>query len=339
MLASSLGRCLAPLVLSLIVVGSAAFGLALANGYALRIVQPGDSLGSIASRYNVGVETLMSFNGLESHLIHPGQVLKVPFIEAKGGVAEAAPLPPPGFRLHVLEPGETISSLQSRYGLSLEAIVGANPDISSLDRLPAGLELLIPPGEGLVVTLEPGWTILDVVEVYGVSPVTLARANGIDSPDDLYPGKLLFLPGVQPVAAMDRLKQVRAEENRYIWPVHGRLTSFFGRRNLGMGTSSFHRGLDIAAPHGTPVVAARAGTVTFAGWSNQGYGNLVKIRHHGGAETWYAHFSQVHVRVGQYVEQGEVIGRIGSTGISTGPHLHLELHEQGRAIDPLSYLR
>jgi len=132
---------------------------------------------------------------------------------------------------------------------------------------------------------------------------------------------------------------VRERENTYIWPVHGRLTSFFGPRRLGMGTSNFHSGLDIAAPTGTPVVAARAGTVTFAGWSNRGFGNLVKIRHAGGAETWYAHFSRILATVGQQVRQGEVVGRIGSTGISTGPHLHFEVHEDGRPHDPLRFLR
>ena len=106
-----------------------------------------------------------------------------------------------------------------------------------------------------------------------------------------------------------------------------------------MGTSSFHRGIDVAAPWGTPVVAARSGTVTFAGWSTQGYGNLIKVRHAGNDETWYAHFSSVAVNVGQQVRQGQTIGYVGSTGLSTGPHLHFELYEAGRAVDPLSLLR
>lgn len=321
-------------------------GQALGGGYALRVVQPGDTLASIASLYNITVESLMAFNELTSTTIHPGDTLKVPYIEAQGGAAEAAPSPPPGFRLHVLQSGETMSSLAARYNLSIAALVGANPDISSLDHLPAGMELLIPPGEGLVITLEHDQSILDVVQVYGLSPTVIAKANGIDSPGDLQAGKLLFLPGVPALASLDRLTQVRAdeaqrlaEENSYIWPVHGRLTSYFGRRNLGRGTSNFHRGLDIGAPHGAQVVAARAGTVTFAGWSSQGYGNLVKITHYGGAESWYAHNSTIAVTVGQYVERGEEIARVGSTGISTGPHVHFEIHENGQAIDPLTYLR
>jgi murein DD-endopeptidase MepM/ murein hydrolase activator NlpD len=150
---------------------------------------------------------------------------------------------------------------------------------------------------------------------------------------------MLFLPGVEPQAALERLARVREEENRYIWPLHGRITSYFGRRNLGMGTSSFHRGVDVAAPTGTPIVAARSGTVVFAGWSTSGYGYLVRIRHQGGDETWYGHHSSVLVSVGESVRQGETIGLVGSTGISTGPHLHFELHEGGSAVDPLGHLR
>ncbi len=322
---------------ALALVSTLAFTAA-ASGYALRTVQPGDSLGAIASRYHISVETLMSYNGLSSDVIQPGVVLKIPYTEATGGVAEVAPAPPPGFFTHTLTSGQTLSDVAGRYGLSLEAVVGANPDISSLDQLPAGVELLIPPSLGLVVTLEPGVSLQILIREYGVDPIAVVEANGFTSPADIEPGSLVFLPGVPPVEALGRLSRIRAEENRYYWPLHGRITSYFGRRNLGMNTSSFHRAIDIAAPFGTPVVAARAGTVVYAGWSSQGYGNLVKIRHHDGAETWYAHHSELSVLVGQLLEQGEVIGLVGSTGLSTGPHLHFELHENGHPIDPLSYL-
>lgn len=312
---------------------------AAAEPYALRTVVPGDSLGLIAERYRVSVDDLMVVNGLQSATIHPGQVIKVPYVAAVGGPAETASPPPPGFRWHRLGPGETLSTVASAYGVSVEAMVGANPDISSLDRLPLGIELLVPPAFGMVVTLRPGESILDVIATYDVEPEELARANELRSPFDIVPGMLLFLPGVRPVEAMARLERVREEENRYVWPLHGRLTSYFGPRNLGMGTSSFHRGVDIAAPWGTPVVSSRSGTVTFAGWSSQGYGNLVKVRHAGGDETWYGHFSSIGVSVGQYVKQNQIVGYVGSTGISTGPHLHFELYTAGRAVDPLSLLR
>ena len=310
-----------------------------AQSYAVRIVEPGDSLGLIAERYGVAVDDIVLFNDLASNVIYPGQSLKVPFVAAVGGPAEAAARAPAGFTWHTLQAGENLSTLAGRYGISLDAMVGANPDISSLDRLPLGIDLLIPPRAGLIVKLEHGQSLLDLVTEYGVEPQTVVAANDLRSPFDVVPGMLLFLPGVRPTEALARLQMVREEENRYIWPLHGRLTSYYGARNLGMGTSNFHKGIDIAAPTGTPVAASRSGTVTYAGWSNQGYGNLVKVRHAGGDETWYAHFSSIAVSVGEYVSQGEVVGRVGSTGLSTGPHLHFELHEGGRALDPLGTLR
>jgi murein DD-endopeptidase MepM/ murein hydrolase activator NlpD len=318
--------------------GLALAAFAWAGGYALVTVRPGDTLGGIASRYGQPVEALLEANAKEDILVHPGDVLRVPLGEATGGVAEPAPEPPPGFGRHVLSEGETLSELTSRYGIDMEALVGANPDLSSLDRLPVGVELLIPPGSGLLVTWRPDLDLADVLDQHDADPVEVLRANRIHAPSDLRPGMLLWLPGVEPTAALERLAQVRAMENRYVWPVHGRITSYFGRRNLGFGTSSFHRGLDVAAPVGTPIGASRAGTVTYAGWSGS-YGYLVRIRHAGGDETWYAHQSRVLVSVGQWVEQGQTIGRVGSTGLSTGPHIHFEIRRHGRALDPLGELR
>lgn len=316
-----------------------AAGSALADSFAIRAVASGDTLGGIAQRYGVSSASIIEANGLNGTLIRPGDVLRIPLGEATGGIVEAAPDPPPGFRRHVLASGETLSGIVERYDITLTALVGANPDLSSLDRLPIGVELLIPPREGLVVTLDHPSLLTELLDHFGADPVSVARANALRSPFDLRAGMLLFLPDVAPAAALERLAAVREAENRYIWPVHGRLTSYFGRRNLGMGTAAFHRGIDVAAPTGTPIVAARSGTVVFSGWSTRGYGNLVRIRHADGSETWYAHASRLLVSVGQYVNQGQRIALVGSTGLSTGPHLHFELHVGGVAIDPLRELR
>jgi murein DD-endopeptidase MepM/ murein hydrolase activator NlpD len=100
-----------------------------------------------------------------------------------------------------------------------------------------------------------------------------------------------------------------------------------------------HRGIDIAAPTGTPIYAAAAGVVEHAGWNSGGYGNMVEIRHPDGSMTRYAHASRIHVRSGDEVEQGAQIADIGSTGYSTGPHLHFEVHlpSQG-TVNPMAYL-
>lgn len=196
----------------------------------------------------------------------------------------------------------------------------------------------MPPRPGLLVVLEYGRSLVDLIDSYGADPAAVARANRLRSPFDVQPGMMVFLPGVVATEAMARLQQVREAENRYIWPVHGRITSTYGPRHLGMGTSNFHRGIDIASPFGSPVSASRSGVVIFAGWSTQGYGNLIKLRHPDGTETWYGHFSKLLVSVGQSVKQGSVIGRVGSTGLSTGPHVHFEVHEKQGTVNPLNVL-
>jgi len=117
-----------------------------------------------------------------------------------------------------------------------------------------------------------------------------------------------------------------------IWPVAGPITSGFGPRWGG-----FHYGLDIAANTGTPIHAAAAGTVIYAGWFD-GFGNFVIVDHGNGIATTYGHQSQIAASVGEHVSQGEVIGYVGSTGFSTGPHLDFEVRVNGQPVDPLGYL-
>lgn len=117
-----------------------------------------------------------------------------------------------------------------------------------------------------------------------------------------------------------------------IWPVQGVLTSPYGMR-----WGRLHEGIDIGAPSGTPIYAAAAATVIYSGWQG-GYGNLVVLDHGNGIATAYGHQSQIAVSNGQTVAQGQVIGYVGSTGHSTGPHLHFEVRVNGTPVDPLSYL-
>jgi murein DD-endopeptidase MepM/ murein hydrolase activator NlpD len=137
--------------------------------------------------------------------------------------------------------------------------------------------------------------------------------------------------GSSPAAAPASVS--RAPSGRgFIWPVTGPLTSGFGWR-----WGRMHEGIDIAVPTGTPVAAAASGTVIYAGWMG-GYGNLVAIDHGGGISTAYGHNSSVAVGVGQPVAQGQVIAYSGSTGHSTGPHVHFEVRVGGSPVDPLGYL-
>ena len=122
--------------------------------------------------------------------------------------------------------------------------------------------------------------------------------------------------------------------NGYAWPARGVLTSGYGWR-----WGRLHAGVDIAAPIGTPVVAAASGEVIEAGWNSGGYGNLIELQHLDGSVTLYAHNNRILVNVGQRVNQGEQIGEMGSTGYSTGPHVHFEIHPKGHsAVDPMAFL-
>lgn len=122
-------------------------------------------------------------------------------------------------------------------------------------------------------------------------------------------------------------------------PFHGRITSTFGHRENPFGGINVetHKGLDIAGPAGSPVKSMAMGTVEFAGVRG-GFGNCIMIKHANGFETLYGHLSKILVRVGENVEIGQIIGKIGSTGRSTGPHLHYEIHKNGQKINPQSFL-
>jgi len=142
-------------------------------------------------------------------------------------------------------------------------------------------------------------------------------------------------PQLPPLSPPDMyLPDSPAPFNGYIWPTKGVITSGYGRR-----WGRMHRGIDIAAPIGTPVVAAAPGVIVSAGWNSGGYGKLVEIQHPDGSLTLYAHNNRILVRRGQEVAQGEQISEMGSTGRSTGPHLHFEVHPSGRgAVNPMAYL-
>lgn len=121
-----------------------------------------------------------------------------------------------------------------------------------------------------------------------------------------------------------------------VWPTGGEITTYFGE--VGPYSPRGHAGLDIAADSGTPILAADEGEVLKSFWNDEGYGGLIVIGHPSGYETWYGHLSRLGVEKGDHVARGELIGRMGSTGYSTGPHLHFEVRQDGELRDPLKFL-
>ena len=143
-------------------------------------------------------------------------------------------------------------------------------------------------------------------------------------------------PELPPLGAVDTYlpKPSSAPFKGFIWPAKGVLTSRYGWR-----WGRMHKGIDVAAPIGTPIVAAAPGVVVRAGWNSGGYGKLVDIRHADGSLTRYAHNNRILVHAGQEVDQGQQISEMGSTGFSTGPHLHFEVHATGKgAVNPIAFL-
>jgi murein DD-endopeptidase MepM/ murein hydrolase activator NlpD len=131
---------------------------------------------------------------------------------------------------------------------------------------------------------------------------------------------------------------IRRGNGRMVYPCAGEITSNFGfRMHPILGYMKFHAGMDFGADYGSAIFAAESGTVIFAGWYG-GYGNAVILDHGGSITTLYGHTSELYVEEGQTVQRGQPIAAVGSTGLSTGPHLHFEVRENGEPVDPIAYL-
>ncbi|MDQ7795033.1 MAG: M23 family metallopeptidase [bacterium] len=229
-----------------------------------------------------------------------------------------------GHTSHVVAQGETLSLLASRYRVEVATIASFN-GLANPNFIRAGQLLLIPSGGGSTYRVRPGDTLWDLSRSFGVSQQTLAEANGLRNPSLLAVGQTLIIPATGGVPA-------GGTTTTFIWPLLGRITSPFGPRG-----GKLHTGIDIAGATGTPIRAAAAGTVITTGWVGA-YGRTVMIRHSGGTVTLYAHASELLVRRGQQVTQGQIIARVGSSGNSTGPHLHFEIIVADRPRNPQDYL-
>jgi len=141
----------------------------------------------------------------------------------------------------------------------------------------------------------------------------------------------------QQIAAIGPSMRPLVSQFNAVWPTAGEITTYFGE--VGRFSPRGHSGLDIAGPEGTAVVAADEGEILKAYWNEDGYGGLVIIGHPSGYETWYGHLESFDVEEGDQVKRGQEIGVMGSTGFSTGPHLHFEVRQDGQLCNPLTFLK
>lgn len=237
---------------------------------------------------------------------------------------------------HVVKPGESLSKIAARYGISLATVASFNRIGTTIT---VGQVLQIPNRDGLMVEAGKSRSVWDLTKIYRVSADDILSSNSIDDPNEIAAGTRLFLPGAKAPSSAAPPRERTASRGRIVWPVaKSRLTSKFGyRRHPITRRIAFHRGVDFAAPRGAPVLSVKAGTVVFSG-RRGGYGLTIDVRHADGVITRYAHNSKLLVKVGARVSAGTAIAKVGSTGHSTGPHVHLEVIRKGEKINPLKYL-
>ncbi|NJN75654.1 MAG: peptidoglycan DD-metalloendopeptidase family protein [Synechococcaceae cyanobacterium RL_1_2] len=285
-------------------------------------VRKGDTLNSIARNYGVSATELIRANSIsDPNLIEVDQNLVIP----TNGSARSITLP-------VTEATQiAAASIQNTNRARLEASLNANPYLENIRQDVSKLREELNQNGNTATAIKPSTAInTQTPDLLAAAPISTSTYNpGIQvSPDQQIPS----LPGLRD--AESYLPDAPAEFDGFMWPAKGTLTSGYGPR-----WGRMHRGIDIAAPIGTPIMAAASGEVIFSGWNSGGYGNLVKIKHANGSVSLYAHNNRLLVSKGQFVQKGQQISEMGSTGFSTGPHLHFEIHPKGSgATNPIAFL-
>jgi len=301
-----------------------------------RLILPA-SAGSGANR-QTAEDVLVQFNGQD------GRALSNSSAETIVRLAQPHTTIPKRPRLEVVtytvEAGDTVQSIAALFDLQPTTIMWANPAIEDApDLLRIDQEVVILPIDGAYHQVAEGDTLASIAEKYKVesTAITECAHNRLEPPTyPLREGTYLIVPGGEkpyvPKVVTTYAGAIPAGARgtgRFQWPVLGTLTQ---------GYWYGHRALDIGAPTGSALLAADGGFVSFAGWTDVGYGYLIVIDHANGFATYYAHLSNIYVYEGQAIERGQVIGAIGSTGWSTGPHLHFEVRYYGTQQNPRAYL-
>ncbi len=257
-------------------------------------------------------------------------------------------LPKRDIEVYEVRGGDTLARIAAAYGVSIDTIMWEN-NLSSANYLRVGQELKILPVSGVRHVVKSGETISGIAKKYGVDMEDILEYNNIEIEDHILAGEEIIIPnGVKKALPTPQRQQYLAEVNRedykkvdvpsdyrgddagLIWPLPNasRISQYFWSR---------HRALDIPC-RDCPIVAAGGGIVELSGWQ-RGYGNTIVINHGGGVKTRYAHGKQNLVSAGDQVTQGQTIMISGSTGRSTGPHLHVEVKINGELVNPLPLLR
>ncbi len=245
-----------------------------------------------------------------------------------------------GIITYTVQAGDTVQAIADLFHLQATTIMWADSGIEDApDLLRIGQTVNILPVDGVYHQVADGDSLESIAEAYQVTPEVIATCeyNSLQPPNyAIVPGMYVIVPGGEKpyvpkvvTTYTGSVPEGARGTGRFQWPVLGRITQ---------GYWYGHRAIDVGAPTGSAVVAADGGFVSFAGWTDVGYGYLIVIDHANGFATYYAHLSNIYVSSGQGVERGQVIGAVGSTGWSTGPHLHFEVRYYDAQHNPRVYL-
>ena len=242
------------------------------------------------------------------------------------------------FFIHKVKSRENLWGIAKQHGYSVHTVIGCNPQMKTYN-VSINQKLLMPSIGGNLHPVSPTDTWQSIAEKYNIDEKILKETNyGIT---DLSKEHFVFIPGKKPAVDLmnESMQEKYALRDLFRSPLAGRLSSTFGtRKHPVTGKVSKHGGIDIAVKTGTLVGAAADGIVTVASTNVGHYGTAVFIDHQNGYITHYGHLSKILVRVGQKVRAGQIIAKSGSTGRSTGPHLHFTVKKNGVSLDPLKFL-
>lgn len=232
-----------------------------------------------------------------------------------------------------IKKGDMIGFIADEFGVTQDTIISVN-NIHSSRLIQIGQYLKIPSMPGILYTVRSdSETVSSISEKYKVEAEKCSSVNNISLNEPLKAGRQLFVP----YAELDWITRQEINGDLFTRPIKGRyyFTSYFGWRKNPFDSSkrTYHGGIDMACSTGTSIYAALPGKVVTAGWSNV-YGNYVVVAHHSGYKTLYGHMSEITTRKGAFVDTNTRIGRVGSTGMSTGPHLHFAVYKNGRSVNP-----
>ena len=242
------------------------------------------------------------------------------------------------FFIHKVKRKENLWGIAKQHGYSVHTVIGCNPQMKTYN-VSINEKLLMPSRGGSLHPVSQTDTWQSIAEKYDIDETILKETNiGVK---DLSKEFYVFIPGKKPAVDLlnESMQEKYALRDLFRSPLAGRLSSTFGtRKHPVTGKVSKHGGIDIAVKTGTLVGAAADGIVTVASTNVGHYGTAVFIDHQNGYITHYGHLSKILVRVGQKVKAGQIIAKSGSTGRSTGPHLHFTVKKNGVSLDPLKFL-